>query len=195
MQPGKCKALSTWHILVCSFPLCGFTDYKQGPLFNELHITTYIVKPLSRINKSLDSLIAPLFIDVSRIQRVPWNLHENITFLVEGNFTTSEIQFCATWYSWFSQWITKSLDLNYLSWQIRPFALSSDGRKVWATVLFLRAIMRRKVIHIKFFVFSFCRTTVCWDPDILLPLQHDVTTSPLYSPLREYYNLLVSLQL
>ena len=69
-------------------------------LFTEWHITTYIVKPLSRMNKSLDSLIAPLFIDVSRIQRVPWNLNENIIFLVERNFTTSEIQFCAKWYSW-----------------------------------------------------------------------------------------------
>ena len=31
------------------------------------------------------------------------------------------------------------------------FASLSDGRKVWATVLFLRAIMQRKIIHVNFF--------------------------------------------
>ena len=33
----------------------------------------------------------------------------------------------------------------------RLFSLSNDGRKVWATVLFLSAIMHRKVIHVNFF--------------------------------------------
>ena len=34
-----------------------------------------------------------------------------------------------------------------------------------------------------FFIFfcHICRTMVCWDPEILLPWQHDVVTSPLYS--------------
>ena len=43
--------------------------------------------------------------------------------------------------------VAKFLDLNNLSWQRRPFALSNDKRKVWATVLFLTVIMYRKVIH------------------------------------------------
>ena len=49
----------------------------------------------------------------------------------------------------------KFLDLNNFSWQRRPFALLSDGRKVWVTVLFLSAIMHRKVIHVNFFFFFF----------------------------------------
>ena len=32
-----------------------------------------------------------------------------------------------------------------------PFALSKNGRKLWATVLFLSAITHRKVIHFNFF--------------------------------------------
>ena len=80
--------------------------------------------------------------------------------------------------------VAKVLVLKNLSWQRRPFALSNDGGKVWVTVLFLRAVKHRKVIHVNFFVF-FChifRTTVCWDPDILLS-SCDVTTCPLYKAL------------
>ena len=33
--------------------------------------------------------------------------------------------------------------------------LSNDARKLWATVLFLSAIMHRKVIHVIFFSFFF----------------------------------------
>ena len=54
----------------------------------------------------------------------------------------------------------------------------NDWRKVWATVLFLRA-----VIHVSFLVVFFCRMciiTVYWDPEILLPWQTDETTSPLH---------------
>ena len=32
--------------------------------------------------------------------------------------------------------------------------LSNDGKKSWATVLFLSAIKYRKVIHVNFFAFS-----------------------------------------
>ena len=39
--------------------------------------------------------------------------------------------------------VAKFLDLNNLSWQRRPFALSNDGRKLWATILILSAIMHR----------------------------------------------------
>ena len=45
------------------------------------------------------------------------------------------------------------LDLNNLSSQQQPFALSNDGSEVWATVLLLSAIMHRKVIHLNFFIF------------------------------------------
>ena len=48
--------------------------------------------------------------------------------------------------------VAKFLDLNNFSWQRRPFALLNDGRKVWVTVLFLSAIMHRKVIHVIFFL-------------------------------------------
>ena len=80
--------------------------------------------------------------------------------------------------------VAKFQDLNNLSWQRQPFALSKDRRKIWATVLFLSAIMYRKVIHVQFFLFFWhnCRTMVCWDwsQKILLPWQHDLKISPLY---------------
>ena len=66
--------------------------------------------------------------------------------------------------------------------QRRLFSLSNDGSQVWATVLFPSAIMHRKdCMHVIFFRFLFffchiCRTSVCWDPEILLPWQSDVTT-------------------
>jgi len=55
------------------------------------------------------------------------------------------------------------------SWQRRRFALSNDGRKVWATVLFLSVIMRRKVLHVNLFAIfcHICWTTVCWDPETM----------------------------
>ena len=49
--------------------------------------------------------------------------------------------------------VEKFLDLNNLSWPRRPFALSNDGRKVWATVSFRSAMMQRKVTHVIFIVF------------------------------------------
>ena len=63
---------------------------------------------------------------------------------------------------------SKFLILTDLSWQRWLFALSNDGRKAWANVLFLSAIMHRnKVIHVNFFSFFclICRTTICWDPE------------------------------
>ena len=78
--------------------------------------------------------------------------------------------------------VAKFLDLNNLSWQRRPFALSIDGRKVWATILILSAIMHRShACHLyRFFFCHICRTTACWDPEISLPWQRDVTASPLW---------------
>ena len=58
--------------------------------------------------------------------------------------------------------VAKFLDLNNLSWRRRPFALSNDGIKVWATVL-LRVQSCSGKSHMSIF-FSFichiCRTTV-----------------------------------
>ena len=51
--------------------------------------------------------------------------------------------------------VAKVLDLKNLSWQRRPFALSNDGRKVWVTILFLRAVKHRKVLSIKGELYSF----------------------------------------
>ena len=78
----------------------------------------------------------------------------------------------------------KLMDLNNLSWQRWLFALPNDEEKyiVWATTLFLSSIMHRKVIQVKHFIF-FChirRIMACWDPEILLPQQRGITTSPLY---------------
>ena len=69
--------------------------------------------------------------------------------------------------------VAKFLDLNNLSWQRRPFVLSNDGKKSWATVLFLSAIKYRKVIHVNFFAFS-AIFMVRWDPEnFFLPWQRD----------------------
>ena len=38
--------------------------------------------------------------------------------------------------------------------------MSNDGRKVWATVLFLSVIMYRKVRHVNLFAI-FCHTPIC----------------------------------
>ena len=51
--------------------------------------------------------------------------------------------------------VAKFLDLNNLSSQQQPFALSNDGSEAWATVLLLGAIIHRKVIHVNFFSFFF----------------------------------------
>ena len=51
--------------------------------------------------------------------------------------------------------VAKFLDLNNLSWHRWSFVLSNDKRKVWASVLFLTAIMHRKVIQDSFFGFFF----------------------------------------
>ena len=79
--------------------------------------------------------------------------------------------------------VAKFQDLNDPSWRWWLFALSNNGRKVWATVLFPSAIMHPKVILymlIFFFLLRIYRTVDCWDPEILLPWQHDVTISPFY---------------
>ena len=69
--------------------------------------------------------------------------------------------------------VAKCQDPNSLCWWRRPFALSNDARNVWATVLFLSAIIHRKVINVNFFRFFFCchicRSSVCYDPEILIP--------------------------
>ena len=51
--------------------------------------------------------------------------------------------------------VAKFMDLpvNNLSWQRLLFAWSNNGRKVWATVWFLSAVMHRKVMHVHFFRF------------------------------------------
>ena len=49
--------------------------------------------------------------------------------------------------------VAKCQDPNSLCWWRRPFALSNDARNVWATVLFLSAIIHRKVINVNFFRF------------------------------------------
>ena len=52
--------------------------------------------------------------------------------------------------------------------------------KLWVTVLVLSVIMHGKVLYVDFFFCHICRTTVCLDPEILLPWRSDVTISPLY---------------
>ena len=74
--------------------------------------------------------------------------------------------------------VSKFLDLNNFSWQRRPFALSNDGRKVWAIVLSLSAT-QRKLIRVNFFVFFFCHSLLR-STEILIPRLRDASSSPPY---------------
>ena len=49
--------------------------------------------------------------------------------------------------------VAKFVVLNNLSWQIRPFALSNDGKKEEATGLFQSATVHEKVIRVSLFRF------------------------------------------
>ena len=76
--------------------------------------------------------------------------------------------------------VAKSLDLNDISWRRRSFALSNKKRKV-IEYRFVPECNHAQESHYMsiFFICHICRTMVCWDPQILLPWQHDVLTSPL----------------
>ena len=79
--------------------------------------------------------------------------------------------------------VARFLDHNNLSWQkqsLRRRMMPKSYGLRWATVLFLSAIRHRKVIHVNFFC-DICRTTVYWDPGILVPWQSDINNfSTLY---------------
>ena len=67
--------------------------------------------------------------------------------------------------------------------------MSNSVGEVWATILFLSGNHAQEIHTHQCFIFfsaiytNVDRTTVCQDPDILLPWQHDVTTFILYTPL------------
>ena len=73
---------------------------------------------------------------------------------------------------------------KYLSWQRQQFALSNDCRNVSATVLFLSASMNGKVVVVLpfsfYFLLPYLPDIICWDPEVVLPWQRDVTPFPLY---------------
>ena len=78
--------------------------------------------------------------------------------------------------------VARFLDHNNLSWQRQHLHRQMMQERYrlyrlrWATVLFLSAIRHRNVIHVNFFIFfcHICRTTVYWDPWILLARQSDI---------------------
>ena len=92
-----------------------------------------------------------------------------------NRFASRSDRFIEQWEVWrHVTMVATFLGLNNLSWQRWPFALSNNGRKVWATVfLFLSEQF------CSFFSFSchICRATVCWDPEILRQWQREVTAS------------------
>ena len=78
-------------------------------------------------------------------------------------------------------------DLRLPRWQFLDLLettiyIVEPWKKRMGYVLFTSAFMHRGVINVNFTFSSvmICRTTVCWDPGILLPWQRDVTTSPPY---------------
>ena len=78
--------------------------------------------------------------------------------------------------------VAKVLNLNNLSWQRQPFALSNDGRKGYCFVLECNYAQESHwhTCHFCHFFCHVCRATDCWDHEILLLCQHDVTTFPLH---------------
>ena len=84
-------------------------------------------------------------------------------------------------------------DLRLPRWQFLDLLKTTiyivePWKKRMGYVLFTSAFMHRGVINVNFTFSSvmICRTTVCWDPGILLPWQRDVTTSPPYWPVSEH---------
>ena len=65
--------------------------------------------------------------------------------------------------------------------QVTMVARRPDGRKVWATVLFLKCNHAQER-HVSVFLLfcHICKTAVCLDPEISLPWQRDETISSFY---------------
>ena len=65
--------------------------------------------------------------------------------------------------------------------QVTMVARWPDGRKVWATVLFLKCNHTQER-HVSIFLLfcHICKTAVCLDPEISLPWQRDETISSFY---------------
>ena len=83
--------------------------------------------------------------------------------------------------------VARFVDVNSLSWQRRPFDFRTLEEKYRLTFCSWMQSYTGKlymsIIFSFFFIFlpcHICRTTVCWDPDILLPRQRDVTTYLIY---------------
>ena len=172
MQPGKCKALSTWQILVCSFLLCGFTDYRQGIIHWMTHYHVYcqaLIKDEQIFGFPHCSSLHRCLTDTKGTLKFTWKhkifsrkkfYHIWNSVLCNEVFMIFPIERKSVTSRYHGN---KILDLNNLSWQIKPLALCNDGRNAWATVLFMNAIMHRNVMHINFLGFfcHVCRTTPC----------------------------------
>ena len=83
--------------------------------------------------------------------------------------------------------VARFVDVNNLSWQRRAFDFRTMEEKYGLTFCsWMQSYTGKSYMSIIFsFCFIFlpchiCMTTVCWDPDICLPWQRDVTTSFLY---------------
>ena len=98
-----------------------------------------------------------------------WIFFLRLLYAIAWTAFTATIIFAV--HIWFISYI-----INNLSWQRRPFTCWTMEENYGLLFCFW------KVLLVIFFHFS-ChigKTTVCWDPEILLPWQRDVTTSPLY---------------
>ena len=86
--------------------------------------------------------------------------------------------------------VAKFLDLNNLSWQRRHLHWRSMEEKYGLPFSSWVQWCTQENHTRQFFRFfcHFCRTTVFWDPEILVPWQRDVTTSSLYSKMQKIEN-------
>ena len=137
-----------------------------------LYVSKYLLK-WSKISLLLYRLLVSLWVGVVWANFLQQNLTNKQTIIIvllvhlDQEVQKSVIEKRSAMWGYLGSKITESQVL----WKRWLFAFANNKRKIRASVLFLSAIMLRNRTHVNFFH---------WDTEILLPWQHEETTSPLY---------------
>ena len=137
-----------------------------------LYVSKYLLK-WSKISLLLYRLLVSLWVGVVWANFLQQNLTNKQTIIIvllvhlDQEVQKSVIERRSAMWGYLGSKITESQVL----WKRWLFAFANNKRKIRASVLFLSAIMLRNRTHVNFFH---------WDTEILLPWQHEETTSPLY---------------
>ena len=122
------SATYTWKSYMSCFSVF-FSSIFAGPRFVEIKKFCYHGSMTLRLFFSISSIV-----HLNGIWLLIWRFLSKTIWREVGRHVTM---------------VAKFLDLNKLCWQRRQLALSNGKRNVWATVLFLGAIMHRKVIRVR----------------------------------------------